>query len=97
MESELAKLCDRAQVEVARRRVEKKLPASHGRRDPSLEDLPVETIVLEPPERLLPGGGALVKIGEEVSEHIDHRPGSLVRVRVVRKYKVTDRLPPLDM
>jgi transposase len=53
-----------------------------------LEALPVESIVLEPPERLLPGGEALVKIGEEVSEHVDRRPASLVRVRVVRpKYK----------
>jgi hypothetical protein len=44
---------------------------------------------LEPPERLLPGGEALVKIGEEVSEHIDRRPASLVRVQVIRpKYKV---------
>jgi len=88
VESELAKLRERAQIEVARRKVEKKPPAPHGRRDLSLENLPVETIVLEPPERLLPGGDALVKIGEEVSEHLDHRPSSLVRVRVVRnKYK----------
>lgn len=88
VESELAKLRERAQAEVARRKVDKKPPPPHGRRDLSLEDLPVETIVLEPPERLLPGGDALVKIGEEVSEHLDHRPSSLVRVRVVRnKYK----------
>jgi transposase len=88
VESELAKLRERAQAEVARRKVDKKAPAPHGRRDLSLEDLPVETIVLEPPERLLPGGDALVKIGEEVSEHLDHRPSSLVRVRVVRnKYR----------
>jgi transposase len=74
---------------VARRKAEKKPPAPHGRRDLSTEDLPVETIVLEPPERLLPGGEALEKIGEEVSEQIDRRPASFVRVRVVRpKYKL---------
>jgi hypothetical protein len=28
-----------------------------------MESLPVEEITLEPPERLLPGGAALVKIG----------------------------------
>ena len=89
VESELAKLRERAETEVARRKAEQKKPAApHGRRDLSLETLPVEKIVLEPPERLLPGGEALVRIGEEVSEHVDRRPASLVRVRVVRpKYK----------
>ncbi|MBN1605161.1 MAG: IS66 family transposase zinc-finger binding domain-containing protein [Polyangiaceae bacterium] len=44
--------------------------------------------MLEPPERLLPGGEHLIKIGEEVSEHFDYRPASIVRVRVVRpKYR----------
>jgi len=61
---------------------------AHGRRDFSKEKAPVETIVLEPPERSLPGGELLVKIGEEVSEHFDYRPASIVRVRVVRpKYR----------
>lgn len=88
VESMLAELQERARAEVARRKAEKKPATPHGRRDLSLEALPVETIVLEPPERQLPGGEALVKIGEEVSEHVDRRPASLVRVRVVRpKYK----------
>jgi transposase len=90
VESELSKLRERAEAEVARRKAEKKPPTPHGRRDLSLEDLPVEEIILEPPERLIPGGEALVLVGEEVSEHIDRRPASLVRVRVVRrKYKVS--------
>jgi transposase len=60
----------------------------HGRRDFDAERAPVETIVLEPPERSLPGGDQLIKIGEEVSEHFDYRPASIVRVRVVRpKYR----------
>lgn len=54
------------------------------RRKLELSDLPVERIVLEPFERTGPGGENLVKIGEEVSHHVDHRPGSLVRVEVVR-------------
>lgn len=91
VETELSKLRERAQAEVARRKAEKKPPTPHGRRDLSLEDLPVEEIVIEPPERLLPGGEALVRIGEEVAEHIDRRPASLVRVRVVRpKYKLPE-------
>jgi len=91
--SELEKLRERAKAEVARRKAEKKAPKPHGRRDLSLEGLPVEKITLEPPERLLPGGEALVKIGEEVSEHIDRRPASLVRVQVIRpKYKVPEAL-----
>ena len=89
--SELEKLRERAQAEVARRKAEKKAQKPHGRRDLSLEDLPVEKSTLEPPERLLPGGEALVKIGEEVSEHIDRRPASLVRVQVIRpKYKMPE-------
>lgn len=89
VEAELSKLRERAAAEVARRKAEKKPPTPHGRRDLSKEDLPVEEIIIEPPERLIPGGEGLVLIGEEVSEHIDRRPASLVRVRVVRrKYKV---------
>jgi transposase len=60
----------------------------HGRRSFDAERAPVETIVLEPPERSLEGGELLVKIGEEVSEHFDYRPASIIRVRVVRpKYR----------
>jgi transposase len=93
VESELAKLRERAQAEVARRKAHKE-PKPHGRRDLSLENLPVEVITLEPPERLLPGGAALVQIGEEISEHIDRRPASNVRVRVIRpKYKVPEATP----
>jgi transposase len=66
----------------------------HGRRDFDLEKAPVETIVLEPPERLLAGGDALIKIGEEVSEHFDYRPSSIVRVRTVRpKYRRQSSTP----
>lgn len=91
VETELSKLRERAAAEVSRRKAEKKPPAPHGRRDLSKEDLPVEEIVIEPPERRLPGGEALVRIGEEVAEHIDRRPASLVRVRVVRpKYKAPE-------
>lgn len=87
-ESMLAELRERAKEMTRRRDREKKGPTPHGRRDLSLEDLPVETIVIEPPERMLEGGEALVRIGKEVSEHVDRRPASLIRVRVVRpKYK----------
>lgn len=90
VEAELAKL--RAAAEEAN---EAKAPGckgktrkGHGRRDFDAEHAPVEVIVLEPPERSLPDGDALVKIGEEVSEHFDYRPASIVRVRVVRpKYR----------
>jgi transposase len=91
VQSELAKL--RAAAEKARDakdsdRSKEKGSKGHGRRDFDAERAPVETIVLEPPERLLPGGELLVKIGEEVSEHFDYRPASTVRVRVVRpKYR----------
>lgn len=41
-----------------------KRPKVHGRRDFDKEQAPVETIVLEPPERSLSGGEQLIKIGE---------------------------------
>ena len=60
----------------------------HGRRDFDKEKAPVVEIVLEPPERKLPGGELLEKIEDEVSEHFEYRPASIVRVRVVRpKYR----------
>ncbi len=62
----------------------KKKVTPHGRRKLSEEDLPVERLVIEPPEKQLAGGESLVKIGEEVSHHVDYRPSSLVRVEVVR-------------
>lgn len=69
----------------------------HGRRDFNAETAPVETIVLEPPERMLPGGEMLVRIGQEVSEHFDYRPASIVRVRVVRpKYRAARTGSPSD-
>jgi transposase len=87
VEAELDKLRRRAR-EMAEGKPKPEKQRPHGRRDLSIEDLPVETIVLEPPERLAPGGEKLEKVGEEVAEHVDRRSASLVRVRVVRpKYK----------
>jgi transposase len=88
VESELQKLREAAQASGAEDKGKGKPRAKHGRRDFSEEQAPVETLVLEPPERSLPGGEHLIKIGEEVSEHFDYRPASIVRVRVVRpKYR----------
>jgi len=56
----------------------------HGRRKPEDSNVPVERIVLEPVERSMPGGDALLKIGEETVSYLDHRPGSVVRVDVIR-------------
>jgi len=67
---------------------------SHGRRNFDREQAPVVEIVLEPPERMLPGGELLEKIKDEVSEHFEYRPASIVRVRVVRpKYRRPTRAP----
>lgn len=71
----------------AKKKKKKRNP--HGRRDLSLFDLAIERIVLEPAERLVDGGELLQKIGEEVSEVIERREATLVRVQVVRpKYKL---------
>lgn len=63
----------------------KKKPA---RRKTSELELPIINVLIEPAERNGPDGGQLVKIGEEVSEHLERKPASMVRVRVIRpKYK----------
>jgi transposase len=75
-------------LEEGSRRTRKKGAKPHGRRDLTGVDLPVERIVLEPPERLMKGGELLTRIGEDVAELIERRPATLVRVQVVRpKYK----------
>lgn len=56
----------------------------HGRRDLDESKLPKEVIELEPVERKLPGGELLVKVGEEVTRHLDYRPSSFVVVEVHR-------------
>jgi len=90
---ELEKLKRRAKADLK----EKKKAKAHGRRNLEDVELPVETIVLEPAARQLPGGDGLVKIGEEISEHVDRRPATLVRVRVVRpKYKLPAELVSSD-
>ena len=90
--AELEKL--KAAAELAKAEAEANKPKSgkqrkgHGRRDFDNEQAPVVEIVLEPPERKLPGGELLEKIDDEVSEHFEYRPASIVRVRVVRpKYR----------
>jgi len=66
----------------ARRKKKKTKP--HGRRKPEDSKVPIERIVLEPVERSMPGGDALQRIGEETTSYLDHRPGSVVRVDVIR-------------
>lgn len=71
------KLCERDDEK-------KKRNKPTGRRDLKTENLRVVRIVIQPAERLAPGGERLVQIGEEVSEHLDRRAASLVRVQWVR-------------
>lgn len=56
------------------------------RRQRRLEDLPVETLVIDVPAeaRLSPAGTELIKIREEVTEEVDYQPGKLFRRRIVR-------------
>jgi transposase len=62
----------------------KRKATPHGRQKLAESKLPVEKIVIEPLERKLEGGDKLVRIGEEVSSHLDYRPSSVVRVEVTR-------------
>lgn len=64
----------------------------HGRRHTKVVD---EELVIEPAERLLPGGDKLILIGEDVSVVLERRAARIVRVKVRRpKYKYPDS--PLD-
>lgn len=55
----------------------------HGRQKLP-EFLPIEEIVLEPPEVSGESAESLVRIGEDVSETLEWRAASMVRVRIVR-------------
>jgi len=55
-----------------------------GRRKLSESDLPVHRIVLNPIGYTGDDDDELVKIGEEISRHVDYQPGSHVVVEVVR-------------
>lgn len=55
-----------------------------GRRKLSESDLPVHRIVLNPIGYTGGDNDELVKVGEEISRHIDYQPGSHVVVEVVR-------------
>ncbi|MDC3960740.1 IS66 family transposase [Polyangium jinanense] len=57
------------------------------------EHLPVHEIELLPPEAKGEGAASLVRIGEEVSETLEWRPASLVRVRVIRPKFATKGKP----
>jgi transposase len=64
-----------------------------AKRKPLPAELPVEEVVIEPADVDV-ASGAFEKIGEDISEHIDRRPASLVRVRVIRpKYRAKASTP----
>lgn len=85
------KALDAAQNALADQTKQKNKGAPHGRRKLALEDLPVRRVVIDPPERSAPGGERLIKIGEEVTRLLEHVPGSLVVIEVVRtKFKAPD-------
>jgi transposase len=56
----------------------------HGRRRLDLTKLPVVTIEIVPEEVRAAGGEGYERIGEETSDRLAFRPGSYVRLRIVR-------------
>ncbi|HEY2732703.1 MAG TPA: transposase, partial [Polyangiales bacterium] len=62
----------------------KKKRHAHGRRRLDLSTLPVELVKIEPPEVLAAGGVGFVRIGEEVSDRVAHRPATYIRLRIAR-------------
>lgn len=67
----------------AKRRRKKKRHA-HGCRDLCLENLPVDEIVIEPPEVVAAGGKGFVRIGQEISNRLALRQASYRCLRIVR-------------
>jgi transposase len=74
-------------------REDKNAKSKAARQPLSTSNLPVVNVVIEPADVAQHGAHNLRKIGEDVSEHIDRRPASLVLVRVVRpKYVVKPQI-----
>ncbi len=63
----------------------KKRRHAHGRRKLDITKLPVETVVLDPEEVRATRGKGWSYISDEVSERIVFRPGSYIRLRIVRR------------
>jgi hypothetical protein len=63
----------------------KKRRHAHGRRKLDVTNLPVETVVLDPEEVRATRGEGWRYISDEVSERIVFRPGSYIRLRIVRR------------
>ena len=58
---------------------------AHGRRRLDLTNLPVETLTIDPEEVRQSGGEGWKHIGDEVAERIAYKPGSYIRLRIVRR------------
>lgn len=56
----------------------------HGRRRLDLANLPVESVLIDPPEVKAASGKGFERIGQEVSERLAFRPAQYFRLRVVR-------------
>jgi hypothetical protein len=63
----------------------KKRRHAHGRRRLDLTTLPVEIVTIDPEEVRKSGGEGWKHIGDEVSERIAYKPGSYIRLRIVRR------------
>ena len=63
----------------------KKRRHAHGRRRLDLTNLPVETLTIDPEEVRKSGGKGWKHIGDEVAERIAFKPGSYIRLRIVRR------------
>ena len=58
---------------------------AHGRRKLDLSKLPVERMLVDPPEVLAAGGDGYQHIGSEISYRVARRPGGLIRIELVRR------------
>lgn len=74
----------------------KKNPSGGRRNTEDFAHLPVEVIVVDPPEVTACGGEGYVRIGQETTDHVAHRPASHFVLRHVRTTwkKVGRSTPP---
>jgi hypothetical protein len=63
----------------------KKRRHAHGRRRLDVTHLPVETVTIDPVEVRKSGGAGWKHIGDEIAERIAFKPGSYIRLRIVRR------------
>ena len=71
----------------------KKAKPKGRRKRAALKELPLQRVVLEPPEREAEGGERLQCVDEVVTEYVEHIPSSKMRIQIVRPKYIDPEVP----